>query len=67
MSSMPNSTFLDAYLVTSQSGVPPKGVVRREGHVWKIMLFGVDKQPTEVFATRGAVAKRLMELAAAKS
>ena len=64
---MYNYSFLDAYLVTSQPGVPPWGVVRREGHVWKIMLFGVDKQPAEVFATRGTATNRLMELAHQKS
>jgi hypothetical protein len=31
------------------------------------MLLGVCKQPTEVFATRGEAANRLMDLAAPKS
>ena len=56
--------FLDAYLVAGSNGSPPVGAVRREGKVWRIMLFGVQTQPKDVFATRGDAAARLMALAA---
>ena len=60
-------SFLDAYLVAEDAiGAPPVGVVRKDGHVWRIMQFGIpaDQQPTEVFATRREAGARLMELAA---
>ena len=59
-------SFLDAYLVAENSmGAPPVGVVRKDGHVWKILRFGIptDQQPSEVFATRREAGARLMELA----
>ena len=57
---------MDAYLVAAGGTASPyAGVVRRERHVWRIMLFGVpDKQqPKDVFATRDEAGKRLLELA----
>lgn len=59
-------TFLDAYLVAEDSmGAPAVGVVRRERHVWRIMLFGVPpaQQPPEAFATREQAGTRLLALA----
>ena len=45
----------------------PVGVARKEGNVWAILQFGVpmDRQQREVFATRGAAGKKLVELARA--
>jgi hypothetical protein len=62
-------SFLDAYLVAENSiGAPPVGVVRKDGHVWRILQFGIpaDHQPREVFATRREAGARLMELASRK-
>lgn len=63
-------SFLDAYLVATDSmGAPLAGVVRKQGNVWRILLFGVphDEQPREVFATRRDAGTRLLELAGKRS
>ena len=60
-------SFLNAYLVASNSmGAPPLGIVRKDGHVWRILRFGVpsEEQPRAAFATRAEAGRRLVELAA---
>ena len=60
-------SFLAAYVVAENSmGAPPVGVVRKEGAVWRILLFGIphDQQPREAFATRRDAGAHLLERAA---
>ena len=65
----PRPSFLDAYLVATDShGSPPVGAVRKDGHVWRILQFDLpyESQPRDVFATREDAGRRLLELAAAQ-
>lgn len=57
--------FVGAYLVTAGSLDAPVGVVHRDRHLWRILLFGIggDQQPSEEFATREQAALRLLQLA----
>ena len=68
MSERANPRFRDAYLVEDADGTrTPVGVARKEGNVWAVLQFGVpvDRQPRDVFATRGAAGQKLVELARA--
>jgi hypothetical protein len=61
----PMPSFLDAYLVAENSrGAPPVGAVRKDGHVWRILQFGIpaDQQSQETFATRREAGAKLIEL-----
>lgn len=56
---------MNAYLVASGVDGAYVAVVRRERHVWRIMLFGVspEQQPTEAYATRAEAGQKAVELA----
>ena len=55
-------TFRDACLVDGPAGY--LGAVRRDGHVWSALRFGVTagEQPAHGFATREEAGKYLLEL-----
>jgi hypothetical protein len=44
MSNLLSPTYLNAYLVTGNSGASPLWRCSRAGNVWRIYLFGIGSQ-----------------------